>query len=161
MPIEIPSKEVTEAEIVTLNNQLESLGLEAKSQGLEPVDLDKHPMPESIDELSPTLTVSGFWGHYIGGGVSSVAGLPPDMSDLIGPVQKSLHILTQRWMTHPVGEADELNLATCRAFLNAGFAFDWTKSWSLLDSLQNTLADIGDQYSLRIGRIPLGYTPRV
>lgn len=158
MSIEIPSTEIIEAEIVRLNGQLENLGKEAKSQGPNPVDLEQ-TVVDRLNELRPNLTPAAFWSHYISGGVGSVANLPPDMSEMIGPVQKRLQILTQRWMTHPVGEADQLNLVSCKAFLDAGFAFDWTQEPVLLNSLSSTLANLGNQYSLREGRIPLGYTP--
>lgn len=159
MSIEIPPTEAIEVEIVRLNSELERLGLEVQSKGLAPVDLGRLPEVEDIEELRPGLTPAVFWGHYASGQVASVASLPPDMSELIGPVQKRLHVLTQRWLSHPIGRADQLNLVSSKAFLDAGFAFDWTQEPVLLDNLKNTLTGLGDQYSLREGRIPLGYNP--
>lgn len=155
MTIEIPSNEAIKSEITRLNEALLLIRENASSQGLNEANLAE---PDRVDDLKDDLTPSGFWNHYIGGGIASIASLPSDMADLIPPVQKRLHTLTERYMIHPVGSNDELNIATCRAFLGGGFSFDWTQSSALLDILRNTVADLGDQYSLREGRMPLGYS---
>lgn len=159
MSVEIPPKEVIEATINSLNGQLESIGQKAKDRGLIPIDLDKLPVPDDIYELLPTQTTSGFWSHHIAGHIAATVDLPPRLSYMTGDVQKTVYMLANAWMEHPTGRSDQLNLASCRAFLAAGFTFDWITNPDLLLELANTTGDLGDQYSLREGRIPLGYFP--
>lgn len=157
MSIEIPSCEFIGSQILRLNVRLLLLRREVSLQGLNGVNLDHSYKFRGEDNLKPDLTPSGFWKHYIGGGIGSIASLPSDMVDLIPPVQERLHVLTELYITHPIGSTDQLNLESCRAFLVGGLSFDWTQSETLLIAVKNIVADLGDNYSLRERKIPLGY----
>lgn len=157
MSIEIPSTAVIETTINSLNDELGDFALRIKAQRLTAVDLEHISDPEGVSELRPGLTASRFWSHYVTGKMASLKDLPSDMIDTVGVVQKRVHTLTNMWMSHPVGSSDQLNLATCRTFLGVGFAFEWAKNSDLLLALTNIIGNLGEQYSLREGRIPLNY----
>lgn len=167
--LEVPSTEIVEAEIVRLNGELKTLiRNEAIAQGLEEVDKDQLPKPEDREIIiSPTTTAAGFWNHFIGGPLAAVDGqiyLLEETGrfdpDVVRGIQGRLHLLVSSWMQLPQSGEDSLNIESCNAFLDGAYSFDWTRVPTLTRRLKDHLADLGDQYILREGKIPLGYTPR-
>jgi hypothetical protein len=165
MIFEIPNRESVEEEITRINSEL--LGIEKDAQ----VEGQQKFIPSANDyqgvSIPDTTQVEGFWKHYAGGAVVSM-GVEYNFLEATGQynieeIRDSQHkafILATTWRTHPNSIQDRINLESTTAFLAGGFAFDWTKSPTLAKRLLGLVSDLGDQYMLRNGRIPLGYTPR-
>lgn len=148
-----------EAKIEACNQRLIAMAEEIRLSGIAPVNINKLPEPAESTELRDDVTPDRFWTHYITSQVTAVEGLPTRIQEMAQQDQRMLHMLTTGYMTHPTGSRDPLNLVSCAVFLEGGFAFNWSRHQPLLSKLKTILADLSDQYSLREGRIPLGYTP--
>lgn len=165
MRLELPSKEVTEAEIVILNRELADLEEEARSLGLKPVTLDEIPYPDDeFTSIQPTTTAAGFWNHHIGAPLDTVV-VQLELLERTGKVDEEVVKafqgrtlrLINNWINDDVAREDPLNLQTSNAFLRSAFAFYWLKNPSITRRLQENVGNLGDFYAIREGHQPLSF----
>lgn len=162
LELELPARELIEAEIASLNQGLEVFAFEATTQGLTSINPGSFPASDDQDtKIAVGTTPAAFWCHHIEGPLVVVgaemyflAETGRADAEVVSSIQGRLYRLVNDWMNHPIESIDVLNRETSGAFLEAAFSFDWMKSPTLTRRLVNQMGDISDFYMMREGRMP-------
>jgi len=165
MSLILPEREVIEAQLTIFNEELVTIGQEAKAQGLTPLSPEDLQYEEDqYTVLSPTTTPSAFWNHHIGGVLAGVMAQLEILEytgkydeEIIKTVQGRVYRLTTKWMRDSLRRNDSLNVDTTKAFLGSGFSFDWRRNPFLTKKMQSSIHDIADLYTMREGHQPISF----